>query len=91
MSASDVSLNMKAAKSAGMKQMDRQLLAVIGYVSLTFLAILCILPFILIVSSSLTEESKIVVDGFQFFPTAFSVEPYKILFKYPDQIIRPTR
>lgn len=88
MSASDLSFNKKVVKSAGMKQMDRQLLAVIGYVSLTFLAVLCILPFILIISSSLTEESKITMDGYQFFPTVFSVEPYKILFKYPEQMIR---
>ncbi|MGO4179829.1 carbohydrate ABC transporter permease [Paenibacillus sp. MCAF9] len=51
------------------------------------LALLCIVPFILILSSSLTDESKIVVDGFQLFPSEFSLEAYKILFKYPDQMI----
>ncbi|WP_339799504.1 carbohydrate ABC transporter permease [Paenibacillus sp. FSL R5-0744] len=71
-----------------MKQLDRKIFSGIGYVSLIFLAILCIFPFILVVSSSLTEESKILTDGYQFIPTAFSTEAYNILFKYPDQMIQ---
>jgi len=71
-----------------MKQLDRKIFSGIGYVSLIFLAILCIFPFILVVSSSLTEESKILTDGYQFIPTAFSTEAYSILFKYPDQMIQ---
>ncbi|ANY65474.1 sugar ABC transporter permease [Paenibacillus sp. BIHB 4019] len=86
MSVSDA--NIVSNKSVKSGQLDRQLLAIIGYASLTILSVLCILPFILIVSSSFTEESTIVREGYQFFPTAFSVEPYKILFKYPEQMIR---
>ncbi|WP_339318282.1 carbohydrate ABC transporter permease [Paenibacillus sp. FSL R10-2734] len=71
-----------------MKQLDRKIFSGIGYVSLIFLAILCIFPFILVVSSSLTEETKILTDGYQFIPTAFSTEAYSILFKYPDQMIQ---
>ncbi|WP_449599335.1 carbohydrate ABC transporter permease [Paenibacillus sp. Marseille-Q9583] len=71
-----------------MKQLDRKIFSGIGYVSLIVLAILCIFPFILVVSSSLTEESKILTDGYQFIPTAFSTEAYSILFKYPDQMIQ---
>jgi len=71
-----------------MKQLDRKIFSGIGYVSLIFLAILCVFPFILVVSSSLTEENKILTDGYQFIPTAFSTEAYSILFKYPDQMIQ---
>lgn len=71
-----------------MKQLDRKIFSGIGYVSLIILAILCIFPFILVVSSSFTEESKIVTDGYQFIPTAFSTEAYSILFKYPEQMIQ---
>ncbi|MEK5373449.1 carbohydrate ABC transporter permease [Paenibacillus sp. FSL P2-0173] len=67
---------------------DRVLLNIIGYVSLTILALFCILPFILIVSSSLTEEKSIIENGFQLFPTVFSIEAYSILFKYPSQMIQ---
>jgi putative aldouronate transport system permease protein len=86
MSSSEISFNNKT-KAAG-KQLDRQIFAAIGYVSLAVLAILCIFPFILIVSSSLTEESAIIKEGFKIFPTVFSTEAYSILFKYPDQMIR---
>lgn len=71
-----------------MKQLDRKIFSGIGYVSLIILAILCIFPFVLVVSSSFTEETKIVTDGYQFIPTAFSTEAYSILFKYPEQMIQ---
>lgn len=70
------------------KSADRRLLAIIGYVFLTVLAIFCIFPFILVISSSLTEENKIIEDGFQLFPSVFSTEAYSILFKYPDQMLQ---
>lgn len=88
MNTSDLGLNKKMSKSSGIKQTDRQLFAVIGYTILAILACLCIIPFILILSSSLTEESSIVVKGFQFFPSEFSLEAYQILFKYPDQMLK---
>ncbi|WP_379160835.1 carbohydrate ABC transporter permease [Paenibacillus sp. sgz5001063] len=67
---------------------DRLLLSVIGYVSLTILAIFCIFPFILVVSSSLSEESTIIEKGFQLIPTDFSTDAYSLLFKYPADMLR---
>lgn len=67
---------------------DKMLLSVIGYVTLTVLAIFCIFPFILVISSSLSEESAIIEKGFQIFPTAFSTEAYSLLFKYPAEMLR---
>jgi len=87
MNASGLNLNKKAVKAAKIKKMDQRLFYAIGYTALVMLAFLCIVPFILILSSSLTDESKIVVDGFQLFPSEFSLEAYKILFKYPNQMI----
>nr|WP_235548899.1 carbohydrate ABC transporter permease [Paenibacillus sp. Soil522] len=68
--------------------MDRLLLTILGYVFISLLAIMCIIPFLLIISSSLTEESTIVENGFQLFPTAFSVEAYALLFRYPAQMLK---
>lgn len=68
-------------------QADRKLFAAIGIVSLTILAALCLLPFVLVVSSSLTRESTIIVEGYSFLPLDFSTEAYGILFKYPQQMI----
>ncbi|MEK5166781.1 carbohydrate ABC transporter permease [Paenibacillus sp. FSL R5-0527] len=69
------------------KSVDRLLLQIIGYVTLTLLAIFCLFPFILVISSSLTEESKIIENGFQLIPTDFSLEAYSILFKYPQEML----
>lgn len=74
--------------SRGRLQKDRLLFSVIGYVSLTLLALLCVLPFLLVVSSSLTEESTIIVKGYPFLPVDFSLEAYGILFKYPTQMLK---
>ncbi|MFC4598485.1 carbohydrate ABC transporter permease [Cohnella hongkongensis] len=67
---------------------DRLLFATIGYASLTLLALLCVLPFLLVVSSSLTQESTIIVEGYPFLPLDFSAEAYGILFKYPAQMVQ---
>lgn len=70
------------------KPIDRLLMQIIGYVALTLLAVFCLFPFILVLSSSLTDESKIVEDGFQLIPTSFSLEAYGILFKYPQEMLK---
>lgn len=70
------------------KPKDRLILAVIGYTALTILALFCIFPFLLVISSSLTEESKIIENGFQLIPTSFSTEAYQILFKYPTEMLK---
>lgn len=70
------------------KPIDRLLLQMIGYVALTLLAVFCLFPFILVLSSSLTDESKIIEDGFQLIPTSFSLEAYGILFKYPQEMLK---
>lgn len=67
---------------------DRLLLSIIGYVTLTVLALFCIFPFILVVSSSLSEESTIIEKGFQLIPSNFSTEAYSLLFKYPADMLR---
>ncbi len=87
MSALEMSVDKSFAKTSGVKQMDRMLFSVIGYFALTVMALLCLLPFLLVVSSSMTNEEKIILDGYQFLPFDFSIEAYKILFKYPDQIV----
>lgn len=67
---------------------DKMILSIVGYVTLTILAVFCVFPFILVISSSLSEESTIIEKGFQIFPTAFSTEAYSLLFKYPEEMLK---
>ncbi|MDD4851108.1 MAG: carbohydrate ABC transporter permease [Gemmiger sp.] len=61
---------------------------VVGGVFLTAMAIVCLIPFILLVSGSFTSESSIVMHGFSLFPKEFSLAAYKILLKNPVTILR---
>ncbi|MBW7457061.1 carbohydrate ABC transporter permease [Paenibacillus sepulcri] len=83
--------NIKPKPAAGVRRgmrTDRLLLSIIGYSALAVLAVLCILPFIMVIASSLTEESKIIENGYSFFPSDFSTEAYGILFRYPAEMLK---
>lgn len=52
-----------------------------GYVFITLYAICCIVPFIIIVSSSFTAETVIRAEGVQFLPKEFTLEAYNMVVK----------
>jgi putative aldouronate transport system permease protein len=51
----------------------------IAHTSLLAFAVLCILPFVLLVVSSFTEEALIIKNGYTFLPEAFSLDAYQYL------------
>ncbi|MFC7681765.1 carbohydrate ABC transporter permease [Paenibacillus sp. GCM10028914] len=53
-----------------------------------FYAALCILPLILVLSISLSDETTVIANGYRFIPEVFSVNAYEFLFKDMEQIIR---
>ena len=52
-----------------------------GYVFITLYAICCIVPFIIIISSSFTQEQVIRSEGVQFWPKEFSLQAYQMVTK----------
>ena len=46
-----------------------------------------IVPFIMVVSVSLTDERSVIKDGYHLIPKVFSVEAYKAVFANPTQIL----
>lgn len=52
-----------------------------GYVFITFYAVCCVVPFLIIVSSSFTSEAAIREFGVQLFPKDFTLEAYKMVVK----------
>jgi putative aldouronate transport system permease protein len=60
----------------------------IGYMVISLLAILCLLPFLLIVTGSLSSETEIIRDGFKLIPNEFSFDAYKAIFSNPKQIFQ---
>ena len=66
---------------------DDLVLRGISYVGVTLFAIFCALPFLFIVSASLSSESAIMRDGFGLLPNEFTFAAYEYIFKAPQQII----
>lgn len=60
----------------------------IAYTLVTVGSILCILPFLLILSASLTSNASIVEDGYSLIPKDFSLEGYELIFRLPDEVLR---
>lgn len=59
----------------------------IGYLFISFFALCCLLPFLLVLGTSFTSESAIKHYGFNFWPKEFSLFAYKIVFENPELII----
>ena len=66
--------------SSGLKSGSEKSYQVIITVILAVLAAFAILPFLLLLSSSLTDESSLLKDGYSFFPRKFSTYAYEYLF-----------
>lgn len=67
---------------------DMIALNIIAYTFTTIIALLCLIPFIMVVSGSLSSEQAIVNNGFSILPQDFSLEAYKTVFKDPIVVIR---
>lgn len=75
------------AKSSGMAGKKQKPQWISHLIALLFAAV-CILPFILIVSSSLTNEFALNENGYQLIPSEFDTLAYEYIFKNPATIIR---
>lgn len=59
----------------------------ISYIVITLFTIICILPFVLIISASFSTESIISKEGFGLLPKGFTLTSYIWVFRYPKMII----
>ena len=61
---------------------------IIGYILVGLVAIICLLPFIMLISGSFSSEQAIRFTGYGLLPKEFTLEAYRIVFKYPEKIAR---
>lgn len=54
---------------------------------LIILSLLCLLPFVMILSVSFTSEAGIQANGYGLIPSDFSLEAYQYIFKNPTEVI----
>ncbi|MHB9293349.1 putative aldouronate transport system permease protein [Hollandina sp. SP2] len=60
----------------------------LSYTLITIIALVCLVPFILLVSGSFTSEQAIRFSGYSFLPKDFTLEAYQVIFKYPQKVAR---
>lgn len=73
----------------GRIKLDRSdlVLRIISYSFVTLFALFCLLPFVLMLSASLSSEAAIRQSGFGLLPKDFSLDAYGWIFQAPRQII----
>jgi multiple sugar transport system permease protein/putative aldouronate transport system permease protein len=59
----------------------------VSYTVVTLFTVFCLLPFVMILSASFSEESEIMKHGFGLLPRGFSLTAYEFILRSPRQII----
>ena len=54
---------------------------------MVILSLCCIFPFVLLIISSLTDETELIRNGYSLFPSKFSLDSYLYMFKSSNKII----
>lgn len=64
-----------------------KLLRFISYLIVTLWSLICIFPFVLVISASFSTESIISREGFGLLPKGFTFSAYERVFRYPEMIL----
>lgn len=60
----------------------------VGYTLVGLVALVCLLPFIFMISGSFSDERMIRLNGYSILPRGFTLEAYSTVFKFPQKILR---
>lgn len=66
---------------------DKIVFAIISVLFVTIVALLCLIPFVLVLSGSFESQEQILLHGFWLFPRDFTLDAYKTAFLNPEGII----
>ncbi len=67
---------------------SEKLFHAVAFLILLILAIVCILPIILIIVASFTDETTLLANGYRFFPEKYGLEAYVYLWKQSVMMLR---
>ncbi|KAA8745425.1 MULTISPECIES: carbohydrate ABC transporter permease [Paenibacillus] len=62
-----------------------------SYTVVAIVAILCLLPFIVLISGSISDEGQVLAKGYSFIPRGFSLDAYAFIFRNPAEILSAYR
>lgn len=71
-----------------MIQKNDYAIKVFSHVFLMIGALMCLLPFAMLLSISFTDEAEIIKNGFGLIPRVFSISAYKMLFQNPGTVLK---
>lgn len=63
----------------------------VGYILIGVFALICVIPFYLIIVASFTDEASLIRNGYPLIPTDFSIESYRLSLKNPTSILMAYR
>jgi len=75
-------------KGKGIRQKDALVVKFIGYVYIGFFALVCVIPFYLIIVASFTSEASLIRNGYPIIPTDFDLQSYMLCLKNPVSILK---
>jgi putative aldouronate transport system permease protein len=61
---------------------------IMGWIVITVITLVCLLPFILLISGSFSSDQSIRFYGYSVLPRDFTLEAYRVVFKYPEKVAR---
>ena len=61
---------------------------ILSYGGVGLIALICLLPFIIMISGSFSTEKEVILHGYSILPRQFTLEAYATVFKFPEKIIR---
>lgn len=75
-------------KGKGIRQKDALVVKIIGYVYIGLFALLCVIPFYLIIVASFTSEASLIRNGYPIVPADFDLQSYMLCLKNPVSILK---
>lgn len=59
----------------------------IAYAVVTIIALVCVLPFIVLLAGAFSSESSVLKDGYWFWPREFSLDAFQFIFRFPEDVL----
>ena len=66
---------------------DTIALNAVGFLCIGLFALICLIPFYLIIIASITPESSLIRDGYPLIPTQFDLQSYALCLKNPTSVL----
>ena len=61
---------------------------IFAHMVMVVIAVCCLAPFVLLLTSSFTEEESLIINGYSFFPRQFSTYAYEYLLSGSGAMLR---